>query len=90
MRMLVMAAASLLALSSCGQGEAHAFPAAAHTQFEQTCPATSDRCCCTWEQITRTMTYEDYEAALDRYATEGLMDPRITRARTHCLEHHDN
>jgi hypothetical protein len=34
------------------------------------------------------MPHEDYEAALDRYDEEGLMAPRISRARTECLERH--
>jgi hypothetical protein len=32
------------------------------------------------------MTYEQYQAALARYQREGLMDPRVTHARTVCLE----
>jgi hypothetical protein len=32
------------------------------------------------------MKYEDYQAAMERYNSRGLMDPRVTRARTTCLE----
>jgi hypothetical protein len=34
------------------------------------------------------MPHEDYKAALERYQTEGLMDPRVTRARATCIERH--
>ena len=88
MRIFLLGLASIFALSGCGEHEAHAFPASAQRQFERTCPPNSETCRCTWDRITRTLSYEDYQAALDRYATEGLMDPRITRARTHCIEHH--
>jgi hypothetical protein len=38
--------------------------------------------------MTQTLTYEEYEAALARFREEGLMDPRVTRARTGCIERH--
>lgn len=76
------------ALGSCGPRAANEFPATARAQFDRSCPAGEPMCECTWDQLTRTMTHEEYVSALDRYRTEGLMDPRVTRARTHCLERH--
>ena len=58
----------------------------ARAPFEASCPPSSKVCACTWDQITRSMTYEDYQAALTRYNERGLMDPKITHARTVCLE----
>jgi hypothetical protein len=43
---------------------------------------------CTWEEITRAMTYEEYEAALVRFRETGNMEPKVTRARTTCIERH--
>lgn len=79
-----------IALMGCGGPAPHDYPASARTQFEASCPAASDVCRCTWDQLTRTLTYEEYEGALSRFREEGLMDPRVSRARTHCLERHDN
>jgi hypothetical protein len=76
-----------LTLMSCGPGAAHEFPPAAHTRFSATCPPSEPVCVCTWDAITRKMTYEEYQAALARFRTEGLMDTRITHARTQCVEH---
>jgi hypothetical protein len=73
-------------LAACGHSEPNPYPARARTQFEATCPLQDPVCACTWDQITRRISYEEYEAALGRYREEGLMDPRITRARTRCLE----
>ncbi|MES1199553.1 MAG: hypothetical protein ABUS48_06200 [Pseudomonadota bacterium] len=74
------------ALSAC-QAAPHEYPASAAAQFHRTCPANDGVCVCTWDQITRNMTYEEYSAALTRFRREGLMDPKITHARAHCLEH---
>ncbi|MGE0597128.1 MAG: hypothetical protein AB7P07_12250 [Hyphomonadaceae bacterium] len=79
-----------LALAACGQRAPHDYPAAAKAHFESTCPPESEVCRCTWDEVTRTVAYEEYEAALQRYRVEGLMDPRITRARTNCLQRFDN
>lgn len=79
--------AAMMALPGCGQSAAHEFPASARARFEQSCPAGDPVCECTWDHVTRAMTHEEYEAALERYNSEGLMDPRVTRARTYCLEH---
>jgi hypothetical protein len=57
-------------------------------EFEATCPASDPACVCTWDRITRIMTHEEYQAALARFHESGLMEPRITRARTQCLERH--
>lgn len=76
-----------LILTGCGAAaEPHDYPAQARTQFEASCPAADPVCACTWDRITRTLSYEDYEAALARFREEGLMNPRVTQARTHCIE----
>ncbi|GIK51019.1 MAG: hypothetical protein KJZ75_14170 [Hyphomonadaceae bacterium] len=75
-------------LLACGQSAPHPYPDQARTRFERSCPRDSVVCVCTWEEITRTVAYEDYEAALQRFRAEGRMDPRITRARTKCIERH--
>lgn len=75
-------------LAACGEPAPNPYPAEAKAQFEQSCPPESEVCACTWDKITRTMSYEEYEAALARMHTEGLMDPRVTRARGACLEKH--
>ncbi|HYD87061.1 MAG TPA: hypothetical protein VEA80_06280 [Vitreimonas sp.] len=75
-------------LSACGRSAPHPYPESARARFEASCPSASAVCVCTWEEITRTVTYEDYEVALQRFRAEGLMDPRVTRARTKCIERH--
>jgi hypothetical protein len=75
-----------LLLASCGGGEPHDYPAEARANFDASCPPSEAECVCTWDRITRTMPYEEYQTALEAFRTNGLMDPRITRARTHCLE----
>lgn len=77
-----------LALSACGQGAPHPYPAEAKTRFDASCPPESAVCTCTWEAITRTVPYDEYQAALERFRETGNMEPRITRARTTCIEHH--
>jgi hypothetical protein len=79
---------AVLVLAGCG-GQPNEYPVSARTQFERSCPPDSDVCACTWDRLTRTLTYEEYQAALDRFRSDGLMDPRVTRARTLCLEKHD-
>jgi hypothetical protein len=83
-------AIAALTLSACGEREPYPYPAAAQARFEASCPSASAVCRCTWDKLTRTMPYEEYEAALARFRTEGLMDPRVTRARTHCIERRPN
>ena len=82
-----LALVGAITLSGCGQAPPHPYPAAAQAQFHASCPAGDPVCECTWGQITRSMSYEDYQAALETFRTDGAMDPRITRARTHCIEH---
>ena len=85
MRLAFLAA---LFLAACSGDAPNVYPAAAKTRFEASCPPESAVCVCTWDHITRAMTYQDYEAALARFQEAGLMDPRVTRARTRCLEKH--
>lgn len=84
LELVVLAA---LALAACGGGpkEPHPYPPAAQAQFYANCPADNPQCVCTWDAITRAVTHEEYEAALARFREQGLMDPRITRARTGCV-----
>jgi hypothetical protein len=79
-----------LGLAACGQaqGEPNIYPQAAQAQFEASCPSENAVCTCTWDKLTRTLTYEEYEAALTRFRETGLMEPRVTRARTACVERH--
>lgn len=88
MRWAACALFGAILLTACGQHAANPYPESAHARFEQSCPAESAVCTCTWDEITRSMPYEEYEAALTRFREQGQMDPRITRARTHCLERH--
>ena len=78
--------ACALGLAACGPSAPHPYPPEAKTHFEQSCPPESAVCACTWENIIRAVPYEEYEAALARFREAGAMDPRITRARTVCLE----
>jgi hypothetical protein len=75
-------------LAACGQSAPNVYPEEARAHFETSCPSESAVCTCTWEEITRTVTYEEYDAALARFRETGLMEPRITRARTKCIERH--
>jgi hypothetical protein len=85
---MIAAMIASLALAACGLGQGHAYPDAARAQFNRTCPAGDPVCDCMWEKITRTVSYEDFEAATARLEEQGLVDPRIVRARTECLERH--
>lgn len=85
---ILLALGSTLILVACGEPAPNPYPASAQTRFEASCPPESAVCSCTWDKITRTLTHEEYEAALERFRESGLMDPRITRARTQCLEQH--
>lgn len=84
----IAAVACAALVTACGPRAPHPYPESARTRFEQSCPSDSAVCACTWDQITRSLTYEDYENALARFRREGLMDPRVTRARTVCIERH--
>lgn len=77
-------------LAACGQPEPNPYPEAARVRFELSCPPASEVCVCAWDKIIRAMPHEEYEAALSRFRATGSMDARITRARTQCLEQHDN
>lgn len=83
---LLLALGSMLSLFACGEPAPNPYPTSAQARFEASCPPESAVCACTWDKLTRTLTYEEYEVALTRFREEGLMDPRITRARTQCIE----
>jgi hypothetical protein len=84
LRGFVALAAVLLA--ACAEAAPNPYPDGAKAQFEASCPSDNPVCRCTWDKITRTLTHEEYEAALARFRETGLMEPRVTRARTHCVE----
>lgn len=88
MRLAIVAAGAAAALAACGEGAPNPYPEAARARFEVSCPSESAVCTCTWDQLTRTLTYEEYEAALARFRETGNMDPRVTRARAKCIERH--
>lgn len=88
MRWAFAALLGLSMLAACsGEHAPYPYPQSAHERFAMSCPEDSAVCRCTWDKITRTVTYEDYEAALARFRETGLMEPSITRARTQCIEH---
>ncbi|MEZ5960987.1 MAG: hypothetical protein R3C30_11260 [Hyphomonadaceae bacterium] len=89
MRSAIAALLGAFVLAACGGESApNPYPQSAQERFAMSCPPESAVCTCTWDKITRTLTYEEYEAALARYRETGLMEPAITRARTQCLERH--
>lgn len=77
---------SVLGAAGCGEREAHPYPEEARADFHAQCPADDAVCACTWDELTRSLTYEEYEAALSEFRENGRMDPRVTRARTECLD----
>lgn len=88
MRLSLIAIAAASSLASCGQPAANPYPESARARFDVSCPSDSPVCVCTWDRLTRTMTYDEYEDALQRFRETGLMDPKVTRARTQCIERH--
>ena len=88
MRLAIAAIVGALMLASCSEHAPNPYPQSALERFSMSCPPESAVCTCTWDKITRTLTYEEYEAALARFRETGLMEPRITSARTQCLERH--
>ena len=75
----------ILIAAGCGAKPANDYPATARAVFDRSCPTGEPKCDCAWDKITRTMTYEEYEVAMERFVVEGLMDPRLTAARQECL-----
>jgi hypothetical protein len=90
MRRVVMALCGAMLLWGCNASQPNPYPESAQERFQMSCPPESAVCTCTWDKVTRAMTYEEYETALERFRETGLMDTRITRARTQCLERHDS
>jgi hypothetical protein len=82
MRVLILA----LFLVACGQQPARDFPPEARARFAEGCPTGKPECDCMWDKITRTMTLEDFDAAMSRFSEQGLMDPRLTDARLECRD----
>lgn len=76
----------LLLLGACSEAPARDFPPEARERFAEGCPTGKPECDCMWDKITRTMTLEEFDAAMSRFSTEGLMDPKLTNARLECRE----
>ena len=74
-----------LLLLGCSQA-AHPYPDEAHERFIAQCTGGEAFCGCAWEEITRTMTAEEFEAAQADFATRGIADRRIVHARAVCQE----
>jgi hypothetical protein len=89
--LIALSGAALIgALAACGEHAVNPYPEAARARFEMSCPSDSPVCACTWDKITRDLTYEEYDAALARFRETGNMEPRVTHARTYCIEHNRN
>jgi hypothetical protein len=86
MRWIYAAPVLALLLSGCGRGEAFDYPERDAAEFHRSCPAYDPVCICMWDEITHDVTAEDYEDAMARFRREGIMSPKITHARTVCLE----
>ncbi len=76
--------AALFLLAACSEKPAHEFPPESRALFAQGCPTGKPECDCMWDQITREMTAEEFDAAMARFDEKGLMDPRLTQARHDC------
>lgn len=74
-----------LLLSACSQA-AHPYPGEAYEAFMAQCTGGAAFCACAWEEITHTMTAEEFEAAQADFATRGIADHRIVHARAVCQE----
>jgi hypothetical protein len=85
-RALIALAVGALATAACGRSAPHVYPETARAEFDRSCPPDNAVCGCTWDEITRALPHDEYEAALSRFDETGNMDPRITRARATCLE----
>ncbi len=85
--MRFFAFAGLMLLAACGAPAPNPYPEAARADFP--CTADAELCACTWDKIIRAMTNEEYQAAVSRFRETGRMDPRVTRARTQCLDMRD-
>lgn len=90
MRRIWIALCAVVVVAGCGEAAPHVYPDSARERFDMSCPPEGAACACTWDKITRAMPYEEYEDALARFRETGMMDPRVTRARTQCLEHRDS
>ena len=83
-----MFGAMLFAIALTGCATRAPYPEGARVQFEASCPSESALCACSWDKLTRTMTYEEYQAAMVRWREQGIMDSRVMRVRADCVEQH--
>ncbi|MBI1187529.1 MAG: hypothetical protein GC206_09400 [Alphaproteobacteria bacterium] len=88
MKRVRLALAGLALLGACGgeQATPNPYPAEAKASFNEGCPAGDPVCDCTWDSITRAMTYEDYREAMRTSLREGLLDTRLAKASAECKE----
>jgi hypothetical protein len=82
----VIALALLGAAAGCGEPTAYEYPVRLQIEFDAKCPLRDAFCACSWNRIIHKMDPKEYENAMTRLATEGLMDPRLTEARLYCKE----
>ena len=78
MRWALAALLGLGVLAACGERAPNVYPQSAHERFNMSCPPESAACVCTWDKITRTLTYDEYEAALARFRETGATRVRFS------------
>lgn len=86
---LVAAVLLALTIGACQRAqEPNPYPEESKAAFNRDCPAGDPVCDCTWDGITRAMTHEEWNAAIERALREGLLDPELSRISTECKERH--
>lgn len=82
------ALAGLVLLAACGAEPPppNPYPAEAKATFNEGCPAGDPVCDCTWDNITRAMTYAEYREAMRTSLRDGLLDTRLAKASAECKE----
>ncbi|KAF0181746.1 MAG: hypothetical protein FD124_2237 [Alphaproteobacteria bacterium] len=75
---------TLFLLAACSERPVHEFPSETRARFAEACPTGEPECDCMWDEITREMTPEEFDAAMTRFDEKGLMDPRLTQTRHDC------
>lgn len=75
---------AVLAITACQQAAPNPFPEATRAEFYKICRREAPKCDCAWDTITRSMTADEYNAALKSFEKTGVMDRRIVRASVDC------
>jgi hypothetical protein len=86
MSLAALAAVAVLACVACAREVPPPFPPEVESRFAATCPLSDPRCACTYEEVRRVMDAASFTAALDRFETRGLMEPKLVQARETCRE----